>query len=266
MIGVATFELRAQNAGRLPFINGRLMHAVFFNLLNDFAAGLGNFIHNTMNIKPFTVSFLNPAEKIPSWQENWLVRRGDKFLWRVTGLNAEILRTIMSVPIGWEIQIGALTFRLENFGGNADFVAVEDFISRIKKLQPADEICFEFVSPTTFRINNFDAPYPRAELIFASLADKWTQAAMPAAVDKKIIRELANQIHLVEWGGQCKKFYLTHDRGTLAFWGKFFFDVKNLSVDIRKVFMLLAKFGEFAGVGRLTGQGFGQVKTTFVIK
>lgn len=264
MIGAAVFELRAQNAGRLPFINGRLMHAVFFNLLNDFAAGLGNFIHDTMNIKPFTVSFLDPAEKIPSRQENWIVRRGDKFLWRVTGLNAEILQTIMRVPIGLEIQVGTLTLRLENFGGKADFVAVKDFISRIKNSQPADEICFEFVSPTTFRIDNFDAPYPRAELIFASLADKWTQSAMPAAVDKKIIRELTAQVHLSEWGGQCKKFYLTRDRGTLAFWGKFFYSVENLSADIKKVFMLLAKFGEFAGVGRLTGQGFGQTRIKFL--
>lgn len=266
MIGAAVMKFRAQNTGRLPFINGRLMHAVFFKILNDFAAGLGNFIHDTMNIKPFTVSFLEPVKNIPSQQENWLVRRGDKFLWRVTGLNAEILQTIMRVPIGREIQVGTLTLRLENFGGKTDFVAVDDFISRIKNSQPADEICFEFVSPTTFRIDNFDAPYPRAELIFASLADKWTQAAMPAAVDKKIIRELATQIHLTEWSGQCKKFYLTRDRGILAFCGNFFYGVEDLSADIRKVFMLLAKFGEFAGIGRLTGQGFGQVKTTFVIK
>lgn len=264
MIGAAVLTLRAQNAGRLPFINGRLMHAAFFTILNEFAAGLGNFIHDTMNIKPFTVSFLDPAEKISSAQNYWQVRRGDKFLWRVTGLNAEILRTIMRVPIGYKIQVGALILSVENFSGDADFVAADDFIFGIKNAQPAAEICFEFVSPTTFRIDNFDAPYPRAELIFASLADKWTQADMPAAVDKKIIRDLAAEIHLCEWSGQCKKFYLTRDRGTLAFWGKFFYGVSNLSADIVKAFMLLAKFGEFAGIGRLTGQGFGQVRTTFI--
>ena len=79
----------------------------------------------------------------------------------------------MRVPIGYKIQVGALILQLENFSGNGDFVAVEDFISRIKNSQPAEEICFEFVSPMTFRIDDFDAPYPRAELIFANWRRKF---------------------------------------------------------------------------------------------
>lgn len=259
MIGAAVFELRAHNAGHLPFINGRFMHAVFFKILNEFSPGLGHFVHNEMNIKPFTVSFLEPVDEIPRAENYWQVRRGDKFLWRVTGLNTEILQAIVSVPIGYKVQVCALTLRVEKLIDEETFT-VEEFISRIKNSPPIREICFEFVSPTTFRIDNFDAPYPRAELIFGSLADKWTQAAMPAAADKKIIRESAAQLRLTEWFGQSKRFYFSHDRGTLAFWGKFFYSVENLSADVSKALILLAKFGEFAGVGRLTGQGFGQTR------
>ena len=263
MIGAAVFELRAQNATHLPLINGRFMHAAFFKMLNEFSAELGNFVHNKMNIKPFTVSFLEPVAEIPRTENFWQVRRGDKFLWRVTGLNAEILQAIVSVPVGYKVQAGTLTLRTEKLIGDANFVSVEEFISRIRNSPPVKEICFEFVSPTTFRIDDFDAPYPRAELIFASLADKWAQSEMPAAVDKKIIRELAAQIRLTQWSGESRKFYFTHERGTAAFWGKFFYSVENLSADVGKVFMLLAKFGEFAGVGRLTGQGFGQARVSW---
>ena len=263
MIGAAVFELRAHNAGRLPFINGRFMHAVFFKILNEFSQGLGNFVHNEMNIKPFTVSFLEPVDEIPLTENHWHIRRGEKFLWRVTGLNAEILQAIVSVPIGYKVQAGTLTLRVEKLIDETTFT-VEEFLSRIKNSPPIRELCFEFVSPTTFRIDDFDAPYPRADLIFGSLADKWTQAAMPANADKKIIREFATQLRLTEWHGQSKKFYFTHERGTAAFWGKFFYSVEDLSADIKKVFMLLAKFGEFAGVGRLTGQGFGQTRIKFV--
>lgn len=269
MIGAIVYELEAENSARLPFINGRFMHAAFFKILNEASPALGNFIHNELNIKPFTVSFLEPADKIPSFKDRWQVRRGDRFFWRVTVLNKEILQAALSVSDGEKIQVGALNLSLKNIivdgevRADSGVVAIEDFISYIKNLPPVREISFDFLSPVSFRIDDFDAPEPRAELIFASLADKWTQAAMPAAVDKKIIRELAAQIHLTEWQGQCKKFYFASDRGTLAFWGKFSYDVAALSGEVQKAFLLLAKFGEFAGVGRLTAQGFGQVRVIF---
>ena len=266
MIGAIIFELRAENGGQLKFVNGRLMHAAFFKILNEFSLKLGNFVHNELNIKPFTVSFLEPAEKIPYINERWQVRRGDKFFWRVTALDENILQAALSVPIGKIIQAGNLNLRLEkiicdgNIRVDSGVVTIGDFISSVKNFPVVKEIGFNFVSPVSFRIDNFDAPYPRAELIFSSLADKWTQAEMPAAADKKIIRELAGQIRLTRWRGECKKIYPSQDRGILAFWGKFFYNVEPLSCDVQKVFILLAKFGEFAGVGRLTGQGFGQVR------
>lgn len=262
MIGALTYKLRAENDARLPFINGRFMHAAFFKILNDNSQELGSFVHNEMNLKPFTVSFLDPAGKIPSTGERWQARRDDKFFWRVTALNGEILHAARSVPIGYELQAGALNLRVEDVRVDSS-VAVDDFIAGVKNLSDVAEICFKFVSPVSFRIDDFDAPYPRAELIFASLADKWTQVAMPAAVDKKVIRELAAQIRLTEWSGQAKKFYFAPGRGIVAFWGKFSYELGALSEDVRKVFLLLGEFGEFAGVGRLTGQGFGQTRVEF---
>lgn len=263
MIGALVYVLRAENSAQLPVINGRLMHAAFFQILNEISLEFGSFIHNALNIKPFTVSFLEPAEKIPRSAERWQVRRGDKFLWRVTALNKEILQIALSVPVGEKIRAGGLNLRLEEIiPDSAGVVAIDDFISDIKKIPRLKEICFDFVSPVTFRIDDFDAPYPRAELIFASLADKWTQAQMPAAADKNLIRELAAQIRLTLWRGESNRFYISQNRGTLAFTGKFSYSVEALNSDVQKVFVLLAKFGEFAGVGRLTGQGFGQVRVS----
>lgn len=266
MIGAVVYKLRAENSTQLPLINGRLMHAAFFKILNEFSPTFGASVHNDWNIKPFTVSFLEPARKILSVEERWLVRRGDEFFWRITGLNAEILQAALSVTVGEKIQAGGLILRVEkiicdgNIRADSGVIAVEELISSVKKISPVKEICFNFVSPVSFRIDDFDAPYPRAELIFPSLADKWTQSKMPATVDKKIIRELAAQIRLTQWRGESKKFYFARDRGTLAFSGEFFYNVEALSNELQRVFLLLAKFGEFAGVGRLTGQGFGQVR------
>lgn len=261
MIGAVSYELQAENSARLSFINGRLMHAAFFKILHEVSPELENFVHEKLNIKPFTVSFLDPLKKIPIVENRWQVRRGDKFFWRVTALNEEILNAALAVPCGFEIQAGELILSVTDI--DSEILAEEDFISSVKKLSPANEITFEFLTPVSFRIDNFDAPYPRADLIFASLADKWTQVQMPAAVDKKFIKELAAQIRLTEWQGRSKKFYLAQDRGTLGFWGNFKFSLKDLEFDAQKVFMLLAKFGEYAGVGRLCAQGFGQTRVIF---
>ena len=266
MIGAIVYVLQAENSSSLPLVNGRFMHAAFFKILNDFSPTLGTFIHNEFNLKPFTVSFLEPLRKIPNNGDCFSVRRGDKFFWRVTGLHKEILQAALSVPVNEKIQAGNLTLRINeiicdgNIRADSGVVAIEDFISYAKNFKNVEELVFNFVSPVSFRIDNFDAPYPRAELIFSSLADKWTQAEMPASVDKNIIRELTNQIRLSCWRGESKKFYPAHNRGILAFFGKFSYNIELLDNDIQKVFVLLAKFGEFAGVGRLTGQGFGQVR------
>lgn len=259
MIGEIIFKLTAENFGELKFINGRLMHAAFFQILNSASRELGDFVHEKMNIKPFTVSFLNPEKNLTSSGNFWKVRRGDNFFWRVTGLNEEILQSILSVPVGSQIQVGNLFLSVKKISAEK-IISAQDFISEVKNSATFEKIEFKFLSPVSFRTDNFDAPYPRADLIFSSLADKWTQAQMPAVADKKIIRELAEKIRLTEWEGRSKKIFFAKDRGTLAFWGKFLYDTENFPDDIKKVFHLLAKFGEFSGVGRLTGQGFGQTQ------
>ena len=272
MIGALVYKLRAENETSLPFVNGRLMHAAFFKILNDFSPTFGTFIHNEWNIKPFTVSFLEPTGNILSFGDRWAVHRGDKFLWRVTGLNEKILQAALNFPVDEKIRAGSLSLRLEKIicdkkiRADTGVVEVEDFISGVKIFHRVNEISFNFVSPVSFRIDDFDAPYPRAELIFSSLADKWTQAQMPVAADKKIIREFAENVRLTQWRGESQKFFLSQNRGTLAFSGNFSYSLENLSGDVQKVFLLLAKFGEFAGVGRLTGQGFGQTLISFTAR
>ena len=269
MIGAIVYVLRAENSATMPFVNGRLMHAAFFQILNAKDPELGSFVHNKMNIKPFTVSFLDPDKEVTPGDDNFSVQRGDKLFWRVTCLNKDVLLAAMTVPVGETIRAGKLVMSIEKIFTDerlcpdTGIVAVDDFISDIRNLPPVREIIFDFVSPVTFRIDDFDAPYPRAELVFASLADKWTQAGIPAGVDKKLAREFAAKIWLTEWHGMSKKISFGPDRSTLAFWGKFYYNVASLKDSVRNGFVMLARLSYFTGVGRLTSQGFGQTRVEF---
>ena len=264
MLGASVLKLRAENAAALPMINGRLMHAAFFRLLHEHAPALETALHARQNIKPFTVSMLDPLGAARSDYNAWQVLRHDEFLWRLTVLNEELFRAVLSMPPDQAIQAGALQLRVDDVmvEGRRDCGAESkvDFIERIRASAAPKDIAMRFASPTTFRIDDQDAPYPRAELIFGSLADKWEQSEMPASADKQLIKELASGLRLTTWSGQSKKIFFGRDRGTLAFWGEFNFNVERLSTDERKVFLLMAHFAEYAGVGRLTAQGFGQTR------
>lgn len=266
MLGAIIYKLRAENAASLPMINGRLMHAAFFNLLHETMPALESELHDRQNLKPFTVSFLDPLGKARSDHSAWQVARHDEFIWRITVLNEELLRAVMSLPPELSIQVGALKLSVDDViaDGRRDCgtESKAEFIEGVRSSAPPTEITFRFASPTTFRIDDRDAPYPRAELIFASLADKWAQSEMPASADKQLIKEFASQVQLTTWSGHCKKIFFGRDRGTLAFWGEFVFNLERLAPDVRKVFLLLARFAEYAGVGRLTAQGFGQTRVS----
>ncbi len=49
----------------------------------------------------------------------------------------------------------------------------------------------------------------------------------------------------------------------LAFTGSFSYDLRHLPEEMRRRFLLLARFAEFSGVGRMTSQGFGQVRAAW---
>ena len=264
MLGAIIFKLRADNSAELPLINGRLMHAAFFNLLHETVPALEVELHDRKNLKPFTVSFLDPLGNARSDHSAWQVRRHDEFIWRITVLNDEILRAVLSINLERPIQVGALKLSVDDVitEGRRDcgVMSKAEFIDEVRRSAPPTEITFRFASPTTFRIDDRDAPYPRAELIFASLVDKWAQSEMPATADKQLIRELSTQIRLTTWSGRSKKIFFGRDRGTLAFWGEFNYNLEPLTSEARKVFLLMARFAEYAGVGRLTAQGFGQTR------
>ena len=269
MLGAIVYKLRAENSARLPYINGRLMHAVFFKILRESSPKLENYVHERLNIKPFTVSFLNPAADLESDERAWRVSKGDAFFWKVTALNEDILQAVLSIAVGYTIQVDKLVLKVERVMADRSdrkdtgVIAKDDFIRQCRKYFSSTQVDFEFLSPVSFRIDNYDAPYPRSELLFASLADKWNQLQMPASADKSLVREVAAQIRLIQWQGQSQSFYFGHDRGTLGFWGIFRYDLRALSEEYRRMFLLLAKFAEFSGVGRLTAQGFGQTRVRF---
>ncbi len=264
MIGAVCYRLRAENDACLPAFHGRLLHGVMFALIQDMSPGLASFIHENMNSKPFTVSLL--AEKKQDRSSGKLVvHRGSLWDWRVTATCEEMLTVLLSVPLATRMQVGKAVFSLQKILADGSvpgtgIVDEKELMAGAFNIPKIQKITFQFDSPVSFRNYDRDYPFPLPEFVFGSLADKWQQAGMPAAIDRKMIKETASCLRLLEWCGSSRRVYFARDRGMLAFSGTFSYDVGILPQEQQQIFLMLAQIAAFSGTGRLTAQGFGQTK------
>ncbi|SHF14840.1 CRISPR-associated endoribonuclease Cas6 [Schwartzia succinivorans] len=267
MIGAVVYLLRAENAAGLIAFHGRLMHGAAFSLLEQCSEELSAAVHDTMTSKPFTVSLLKRVTERKEKGRNFTVKKGELFWWRVTATHEALLRAFLEVPKGTKIAVGHARMIVEDViadGSKESGVASEaDMIAWALSQNRVDSVTFRFISPVSFRNFDRDYPFPLAEFVFASLADKWNQAGMPAAIDRASVKDAAKAVRLLDWKGESRKVYFSPDRGMLAFQGIFTYELNVLPVEMQQIFLLLAQFAEFSGVGRLTGQGFGATRVEF---
>lgn len=280
MIGAVVYTLRAESSASLIAFHGRLMHAAAFSLLGQCSGELSAAVHDSMNSKPFTVSLLKRVTEqkgkgrgfgVKAGKERkFEVKNGELYLWRVTATHEALLRAFLEVPKGTKVEAGRAQMIVEDIIADGSMesgvVSENDMIAWALSQNRVDSVTFRFISPVSFRNFDRDYPFPLAEFVFASLADKWNQAGMPAAIDRASVKEAAQSVRLLEWKGESRKVYFSSDRGMLAFQGTFTYELKVLPVEMQQIFLLLAQFAEFSGVGRLTGQGFGSARVRVEFK
>ena len=266
MIGAVVYRLRAESAARVPLFHGRWLHGLFFKIMEEYSAELSAYVHEALQIKPFTVSLLKwrQGEEAGGYRT---VRKGETMGWRVTALREDVLQAALHVRVGDVLQAGFLPLRVEEVkaDGTHDSGVIDELelVGAALQAGRVAEIRLRFLSPVAFRRDDKDYPTPDPVFVFSSLADKWQQAAMPVEMDRAWIREAAAKALLSEWHGGSRRVYFGGDRGTLAFSGRFSYDVTALSEEEQHALLLLAQFATFAGVGRLTGQGFGETRVAY---
>lgn len=270
MIGAVVLRLQADNAASLSAGTGRLLHAAFFSLLKDISPELAGYVHEQMNIKPFTIAELQPltAGKC-KFRGQCQASRGDIFDWRLTLLDELLLKIVIALPPGTKIQVGRLSCHLTEIiaDGSLDsgLISPEELIIACQKETDIQKLFFKFCSPVSFKstVTNEDVTFPLPQLVFNSLAMKWQQAQMPLIIDRQQIMQVAEAVKIDEWEGKTRRVFSKADRGTMGVIGNFTYNIRELPVEDRQLLLLLAQFANLSGVGRLTAQGFGQTRTAY---
>ena len=266
-IGRIIYKMQAVKAGSVPEFNGKLIHGAVFHILKSHSAELADTLHDETRQKPFTVSPLRLFGGSRKDKRNWQIRvaEGQEAEICITAFSEALLDVFLAQPIGEAIAIGRTEFRLQEIcqtpeqHSEAILLTKEEFMESMPPKGP-ELVTLRFDTPTTFRIEHSDYPFPEPKLVWSSLAMKWNQADMPEPVDFDTCRALSEQVVPWKWKGETVRLKLNNAIAVTGFKGTFTYSLYNLSEEQRRLFYRLACFAEFAGVGRLTAQGMGQMR------
>ncbi|HEY9602565.1 MAG TPA: CRISPR system precrRNA processing endoribonuclease RAMP protein Cas6 [Allocoleopsis sp.] len=216
---------------------GGAIRALVFNWLATADAGLASRLQRD-NCPPFTVA-VQPSGS-------------DGLVLRITLLQRELLAPLLwglRDDLGGEILLADIPCRLGKWVDIAHKISFD----ALCQVPPTEVISLKFVSPTSFKQNQLIQPFPLPELVFGSLLRRWNAFA-PVEL----------QFPSLEWQSVVSAYNLktrsqslngTTEIGAMG-WVKYRFPDAQQA----RIATVLARFAEFAGVGRKTAMGMGQVR------
>lgn len=245
-------ELGATEAGNPPATLGRAIYAQVLQWLNLGDINIAETVHQSA-ATPLTVSGLLGNRRHP---KNYA---GDRFYFRIGLLQEQLLQPLLKGIEQWgqeALIFGKYPFTICQFyflSKSHSLARSNDYFSLVEKSPIFETIQLNFLSPTSFKKEKHIQPFPLPELVFNSLLRRWNHFA-------------PEELHLppIEWTALTSAFELkTHvlklEAGTeigSQGWVKYYFPEPEQA----KIASTLAQFAFYAGVGRKTTMGMGQVQ------
>lgn len=266
LLAAMVFKLEVLEAAKLPMTHGRLLHAALLNTVRELQPDISAAMHDSL-VKNFSSGLLQLKEKPVNG--NYALQGGQVVYWRVTALGEEVAQTVFSVKPDTVLRVGRAMFKVLEVICNQQrmrdtgVVATEELFAGCSQLPPMRRLRLEFITPASFKVDQFDYAFPRPELIFTSLANRWNELAGEVQLDVIALKELSQKLIPELWNGSSKRIALTPERGLNGFIGTFSFNLQAIPEEYRFIFILLCEFAQFSGIGRYTAQGLGRVRIAY---
>ena len=254
-------------------LSGRHFHALFLDLVSSVDKELGTCLHQQETEKAFTLSPLQIKlnRKLLQWSYRQAIAAGTPCWWRITLLDDALFGKLthlwlnMNRNQAW--QLGSTPLDLVSILSNpqpqqpwANYASYERLYQQAldgtdsSNAQQARKIGFTFCTPTAFRQTQFDSALPDRDSVFRSLLKRWNRYSgnpfndtifdciYPSFFDIKT--EIVND----------KRSKFIGCVGDVSF--SLLGDVDPQTI---KQINTLANFAFYAGVGRKTPMGMGQI-------
>jgi CRISPR-associated endoribonuclease Cas6 len=246
-------HLGAAENGTLPAACGRAIHAQVLDWLRMADPDISEAIHKSQE-SPLSLSGLVGKRHKAG------VQAGDEFYFRIGLLDGSLIDPLLQGLEKWGDQSFALAqfpfvFRSINMlPGTDPWVGSSDYALLAKTPTALNDITLRFLSPTSFKLNAGQGiqPFPLPESVFGSLQRRWNAFA-PEAL----------KLPKVQWSGLVSAYDLKTEKirmgnsveiGAVG-WARYRFPDSEQA----RIATILSQFAFFAGVGRKTAMGMGQV-------
>ncbi len=266
----------------LPLMHaqGKILHGLFYELLQKASAVKGDEVHSTEGLKPFSTALLLNERQRRSDH----IRAGEELKVRFAFLDDSLYpllaRYFLSTPdLSFDLVRTELTVArvLSTPQSGEEWAGCVSFDEMYKSASDEEKIfSFQFATPTFFKRGGGPAypdlivPFPLPDLIFGSLLRNWNQFSPASFVEANLLKEIC--CHHLEMtyhhvSSQVARLIFQRDGGQYrtttfpGFVGSCSFRLVELhDQGIIKTLNALADFAFYAGVGAKTTMGFGVAK------
>ncbi|BAU12847.1 CRISPR-associated Cas family protein [Leptolyngbya sp. NIES-3755] len=245
-------------------LSGRHLHALFLDLVRSQNPTLSELLHKQTTEKAFTLSPLQTQSRILQYQHQHAIATSTPCWWRISLLDDALFGQLahlwlnLSPKQPW--HLGAADLNVTSILGTAQSNQPWAGFSSYHQLheQASDydrQIKFQFCTPTTFRVTQYDSALPTKELVFQSLLRRWNQYSgisfseailepiFPSYFDIRTEIAIDSRSKLIGCVGEV----------TFAILG-------SVEPETIRQINALANFAMYAGVGRKTPMGMGMVR------
>ena len=261
----------------LTHAQGKVLHGLFYEILQKASAAKGDEVHSTDGLKPFsTALLLNERQRRAEH-----IRAGEEVKIRFTFLDDSLYpllaRYFLSAPdltfdlVRTELTVARILTTQqsgEEWAGYASFAELYDLASQEEK-----HFSFQFVTPTFFKRGggptypDMIIPLPLPDLLFGSLLRNWNQFSPSSFVEATLFKEICTHhleiLHHRITSQQARLVFQRDDGNyrTTSFPG--FVGTCSLRLialhdpGVVKMLNTLADFAFYSGVGARTTMGFG---------
>lgn len=245
-------QLGAASGQMIPATLGRALHAQVMDWVSLADPQTAATIH-AAQVSSFSLSGLIGHRRQRG------TKAGDDFIVRISLLDGDLLEPLLrgiEQSDGHPVYLGQCPFVIRSIytlPGTHTLADASDYMTLANTETISDDITLKFLSPTSFKQQQEIQTFPLPELVFGSLLRRWNAFAP---------KEL--KFPTVEWKAlvcayELKTHALKLEAGAeigAEGWVKYRFR----DCEQARIATILAHFANFAGVGRKTAMGMGQVK------
>jgi len=259
--GKINITLLANEKELMPSFTGSIVRGAFLNYVQSKDMKLSQELHNTNEIRPYSISQLKLTQRKPKTNERneLIIREGDSLQFSVGVLTDDLLQKLTSFFI--QDSYPSITLMQKKY----PIQSIQYEKIKVSKITYSNKVKIYFHSPTYFSRKDSKNPmlFPDPKYIFMNLLKKWNIYNENLKIpEKKLLEWIDKNVVINDYATFTKRIYPFKKTPILGFLGWVVFRFK----DTRMLpwIMILLEFAKISQLGGNRTAGFGEISYKWI--